>query len=102
MKMIEPVTYRKTTLSYLSFDVSALSKQDEKVIFHQDDIERDFTDRLLHEVAETLLESLSASHLIKTFPDEASDKRYISTYGDTFVKCYHKTNNGILFFLPEG
>ncbi|ETV95556.1 hypothetical protein H310_10998 [Aphanomyces invadans] len=102
LRLKTPVTHKKNRLSYLSFVLGCFAEQsDANVVFHVDEAAEDFTDKKLHEIAEMLLQSLTSMTVIKTYP-EVSGKRYVSTSGAPYVKCYRRTSPGILFFLPQG
>ncbi|KAG9412370.1 FACT complex subunit ssrp1 [Aphanomyces cochlioides] len=97
-----PVTHRKNRLTCISFVIGGTTEQsDSNIVFHVDESERDFKSKKLHHVAEALLHSLTDLNVIKTYP-EVAGKRYVSTNGAPFVKCYRRTSPGVLFFLPEG
>ncbi|RHZ10612.1 hypothetical protein DYB37_010509 [Aphanomyces astaci] len=102
LRLKTPLTHRKNRLSYLSFVIGSFAQQsDANVVFHGDEAKEDFADKKLHQVAEMLLQSLTSTTVIKTYP-ELGGKRYVSTTGAPFVKCYRRTTPGILFFLPQG
>ncbi|KAF0688258.1 Aste57867_20128 [Aphanomyces stellatus] len=102
LRLKTPVAHKKARLTCLSFVIGGIAAQEENTIaFHMDESEHDFTDKKLHEVTEMLLHSLTSTTVVKTYP-EVSTKRYVSTTGAPFVKCYRRTTPGVLFFLPEG
>ncbi|KDO27809.1 hypothetical protein SPRG_07407 [Saprolegnia parasitica CBS 223.65] len=105
LRLETPVSYRKSTLKYIAFDVSATSAviPNENILLHDAELENDasVTQAKLHVAVQMQLQRLM-SHIRVIAEPMTGDRRYVSTHGESFVKCYRKTTSGHLFFLREG
>ena len=114
--MKTPFTVRKSQTRFVAFRVSALAKETLDITMNlkmnlkmnmkkendDDDNSISISGQVAHVMSEIFKKSIPHQSIITSAPDRKALETFSSTNGLPYVKCYWKTNDGLLYLLPEG